>query len=114
MKHPYSEPNHSKEDTLYHARETLKRYIVVSPLYGSISMYKLMRKYHAKHELILKSWIPVREDLRLIDMIQSMEVPAEVFGAAVTLVTEWGYDSTMEAVSWGTRWVWEKRGIKKR
>lgn len=114
MKHPYSIPNHSKEDTLYRARETLQRYTFVSPLYGTISIYKLMRKLHATHSLIIKSWKPKREALRPVTMIQGVEVPENVFNAAVTLVTEWGYEVTTEIVSWGANCRWEKPGLRKR
>lgn len=114
MKHSYSIPNHSKEDTLYRARETLKRYTVVSPLYGTITVYNMMRKFNAQHTLILKAWIPNRDDLRRVQTVQSWEVPTEVFEAAVTLVTEWGYDVTTEIVSWGVNVRWGKRWLRKR
>lgn len=114
MKHPYSIPNHSKEDTLYKAREILQRYTVVTPLYGTISIYKLMRKFHATHSLIIKAWRPNRADLRPVTMINGVEVPENVFGAAVTLVSEWGYDGTMEIISWGVNCRWENRGLRKR
>lgn len=114
MKHSYEVANKSNADTLWRAREALKVHMVSIPDIGRISVYALMRKLHSSNSLHLKSFIPSDSEQRIVTLIQGCEVPLDIFGSAVTLVTEWGYDSTTEVLSWGTRMEWEKRGLRKR
>lgn len=108
MKHSYSIPNNSKEDRLYHARNTLKSHKIITNDGGSETILSFLMRMNRRGMFTLQAFTCTADSrLRTVYQICHREIDREIFDAARIVIENLGYQGVTRELTWGyvTEWV---------